>query len=135
LVVDDDVDLVESLVGVINRSGWEAGAVYDGIEAVLKVMDGGWDAVLMDIRMPNLDGLHALTIMLQHNRRLPVVLFTGQAGQGDMMNAFRRGAYACLLKPLEGRKVVVALQEAMDRAAKIRIPKTASLPTPIYQQR
>jgi CheY-like chemotaxis protein len=121
LIVDDDEDLVDHLAGLMKRSGWEAGAAHDGVEAVLKVMDGGWDAVLMDIRMPVLDGLNALSIMLQHNRRLPVVLFTGQAGQGDMMNAFRAGAYACLLKPLESRKVIVALQEAIDRAAHIKV--------------
>jgi len=117
LIVDDDVELVGYLADVMKQSGWEVGAAYDGVEGVLKVMDGGWDAVLMDIHMPNLNGLNALSIMLRHNRRLPVVLFTGQAGQGDMMNAYRRGAYACLLKPLEARKVIAALQEAMDRAA------------------
>jgi CheY-like chemotaxis protein len=125
LVVDDDVDLVDSLVRVMKQSGWETGAAYDGVEAVLKVMDGGWDAVLMDIRMPNLNGLHALSIMLQYNRRLPVVLFTGQAGQGDMMNAYRSGAYACLLKPLENRKVIAALQEAINRAASIQVRASA----------
>jgi two-component system, OmpR family, response regulator len=83
LIVDDDADLVDYLTGVMKRSGWEAGIAYDGVEAVLKVMDGGWDAVLMDIRMPTLDGLHAFSIMLQCNRHLPVVLFTGQAGQGE----------------------------------------------------
>ena len=119
LVVDDDVDLASHLAGMLQRSGWETGTAGDGVEAVLKVMEGGWDAVLMDIRMPQLDGLHALTIMLRHNRRLPVVLFTGQAGQGDMMNAYRRGAYACLLKPLDGRRLVSALTEAMDRAAHV----------------
>jgi two-component system, NtrC family, response regulator AtoC len=81
----------------------------------------------MDIQMPKLDGLNALSIMLQQNRRLPVVLFTGQAGQGDMMSAFRRGAYACLLKPLESRKVISALQEAMDRAAQHRVKPSAAM--------
>ena len=79
LIVDDDVELADYLVSAVKRSGWDASAAADGVEAVLKVMDGGWDAVLMDIRMPNLDGLNALRIMLQYNRSLPVVLFTGQA--------------------------------------------------------
>jgi CheY-like chemotaxis protein len=127
LIVDDDEALVDYLAGVMKKTGWEVGTAHDGVEAVLKVMDGGWDAVLMDIRMPTLDGLHALDIMLQYNRRLPVVLFTGQAGQGDMMNAYRSGAYACLLKPLESRKVISALQEAIDRAAYVPAKPSGSI--------
>jgi DNA-binding NtrC family response regulator len=117
LIVDDEEDLVEHLKVIVERQGWVSGSAYDGVEAVLKVMDGGWDAVMMDICMPNLDGLGALKLIRRHSPKLPVVLFTGQAGQGDMMNAYRCGAYACLLKPVEGEQVVKALREAIERAA------------------
>ena len=113
LIVDDEEDLVQHLMGIVQRQGWEAGAADDGVAAVLKVMDGGWDAVLMDIRMPNLDGFGALKLIRRYNAQLPVVVFTGQAGQGDMMNARRLGAYACLLKPAEGEQIVQALTAAM----------------------
>ncbi len=117
LIVDDEEDLVEHLAKIVRRQGWETGVAYDGIEAVLKVMEGGWQAVLMDIRMPNLDGLGALRLIHRHSPTLPVVLFTGQAGQGDMMRAYQLGAYACLLKPVESQQVIRALTEAMERPA------------------
>jgi DNA-binding NtrC family response regulator len=72
---------------------------------------------LMDIRMPNLDGLGALKLIRRHSPKLPVVMFTGQAGQGDMMTAHRLGAYACLLKPVDRDQVVKALKEAMEQSA------------------
>lgn len=115
LIVDDEEELVELVQGIVRRQGWEAGVAYDGVEAMLKVMEGGWDAVLMDIRMPNLDGLNALKLMRRHSPDLPVVLFTGQAGQGDMMNAYRLGAYACLVKPVADALVVKAIGEAIAR--------------------
>lgn len=55
----------------------------------------------MDIRMPRLDGIGALRIIKRINPHLPVVTFTGQAGQGDMAESTRLGAYTCLLKPVK----------------------------------
>lgn len=45
------------------RQGWGTGSAYDGVEAVLNVLDSRWDAVPMEFRMPNLDGLEALQLM------------------------------------------------------------------------
>ena len=117
LVVDDEQDLVTHLSGLLQRLGWETVSAYDGVEAVLKVMEGGLDGVLMDIRMPNLDGLGALKLIRRHSPRLPVIMFTGQAGQGDMMAAHKLGAYACLLKPVDREQVIKALREAMEHPA------------------
>lgn len=113
LLVDDDEDLARHMASLVRRQGWGTGIAYDGVEATLQVLNGGWDAVLMDIRMPNLDGLGALKLMRRHNPNLPVILFTGQAGQGDMLRARQLGAYACLVKPLDGEQVVKALTEAL----------------------
>ena len=117
LVVDDEEDLVMHLSGLLRRHGFETAQAFDGVEAVLRVMDGGVHGVLMDIRMPNLDGLGALKLIRRHSPKMPVIMFTGQAGQGDMMLANRLGAYACLLKPVDSEQVVKALREALDRAA------------------
>jgi DNA-binding NtrC family response regulator len=125
LVVDDEQDLVDHVVNLVQRQGWEAGSAYDGVEAVLKVFEGGWDAVIMDIRMPVLGGLGALKIIHRHDPDLPVVLYTGQAGQGDMMSAYRAGAYACLLKPVDGGQLTKAIKEALTRPSQpgaVRVP-------------
>lgn len=115
LVVDDEKDVADYLIGVVQAEGWESGVAYGGEDAVHKVIEGAWDAVLMDIRMPNLGGLETLRLMRQYNPDLPVVLFTGQARQGDILNAFRLGAYTCLLKPAESGEIVKTLKEALER--------------------
>jgi DNA-binding NtrC family response regulator len=113
LIVDDERDLANYLADELQSSGFQTGVAGDGVEAVLKVLDGGWDGVLMDIRMPRLDGINALKIMRRVAPRLPVVMFTGQAGQGDMLETTRLGAFTCLAKPLAMDKLVDALRQAL----------------------
>lgn len=113
LVVDDERDMVEYLTEELQDAGWQTGKAYDGVEAVLKVIAGGWDAVLMDIRMPNLDGINALRIIRSFDPNLPVVMLTGQAGRGDMVTANRLGAKSCLVKPTSYDSLVKTLSIAM----------------------
>jgi len=113
LIVDDERDLAEYLADELSQARYETGIALDGVEAVLKVLEGGWDGVLMDIRMPRLDGINALRIIRRVAPKLPVVMFTGQAGQGDMLETTRLGAYTCLTKPLATQKVIDTLRQAV----------------------
>jgi two-component system, NtrC family, response regulator AtoC len=113
LVVDDEADVIQYLSDELRAAGYDTGGASDGVEAVLKVLDGGWDAVLMDIRMPNLNGINALKIIRRIAPQMVVLMFTGQAGQGDMYETTRLGAFTCLLKPVAVGKLLDALQQAL----------------------
>ena len=116
LVVDDDHALVESVAGILRRQGWEIGVAHDGAEAVQQVKTTKWNAVLMNVRLPKLDGLAALKLMRQIDRCLPVILLAGGAEQGDIFEAYRSGADACLVKSVDEQDVVIAIQEALERS-------------------
>jgi len=111
LLVDDEPDVLDFLSAELEDHGYEVGTAPDGVEAVLKVMGGGFKVVLMDIRMPKLDGINALRIIRRANPSIPVVMLTGQAGQGDMAEATRLGAYACLSKPVAMNQLLSALRQ------------------------
>lgn len=111
LVVDDEKDVVDFLSDELQAAGYTTGAAANGVEAVLTVLDGGWEAVVMDIRMPKLDGVNALRIIRRAAPSLPVIMFTGQAGQGDILESTRLGAFACLLKPVTIDKLLAALAQ------------------------
>ena len=68
----------------------------------------------MDIRMPKLDGISALKIIRRIAPGLPVIMFTGQAGQGDMFELTRLGAFTCLVKPLAIDKLISTLNQALS---------------------
>jgi CheY-like chemotaxis protein len=70
----------------LQEAGFIAGTAADGVKAVLQVIGGGWDAVLMDIRMPKLDGINALKIIRRIAPHLPVIMFTGQAARVTCSN-------------------------------------------------
>ncbi len=114
LIVDDEQDVLDHLEGELGRSGWETGRAENGVEGVLKVLEGGWDIVLMDIRMPHLNGVNALRLMKRIAPSLPVIMFTGQAGQGDMLETSRLGAYACLLKPIDLDRLIGTLETCLS---------------------
>jgi len=99
------------------HTGWQTGAAYDGVEAVLQVIDGSWNAVLMDIRMSRLDGIGTLRIIRRLAPQLPGILFTGQASQGDIIESARQGAFTCLLKPINNDKLLKIIKQALPRAA------------------
>ncbi len=122
LIVDDEPDVVEFLTGELQLAGWQTGRAYDGVEAVLKVLESSWDALLMDIRMPNLDGINALKIVKRIAPDLPVIMFTGQAGKGDMYESIRLGAYTCLLKPIDVDKLLNTLGTCLPPAHKKQTP-------------
>lgn len=111
LIVDDEPDVAEFFADELEFAGYQTDQAGNGVEAVMKFVDGGWGAVLMDIRMPKLDGVNALRIMKRLNPAVPVILFTGQAGRGDMYEATRLGAYSCLLKPVAPEKLISLLQQ------------------------
>jgi DNA-binding response OmpR family regulator len=114
LIVDDERDLAAYLADELQAAGFSTGIAVDGVEAVLRVLDGTWNGVVMDIRMPKLDGINALRIIRRISPNLPVIMFTGQAGQGDMLESTRLGAFTCLVKPLAIEKLIGTLNQALS---------------------
>ena len=100
LIVDDEKELAEVVAEQLAHAGYETGLAFDGVEAVLAVLDISWDIVLMDVRMPRLDGINALRIIRKLAPEVPVIMYSGQVGKADMIESIRLGAYACLTKPI-----------------------------------
>ena len=113
-IADDEESIRILLKQYLEKEGYETYAFADG-EATLKAFkEKACDMIIMDIRMPNLNGIDALRIMKRLNRKVPVILFTGQAGKGDMYEATRLGAYTCLLKPVSPEKLIYLLDQSLN---------------------
>ncbi len=123
LIVDDEDDLRRFLAGEIQNAGHRVQQAANGVEAVLQVLDDRPDAVLMDIRMPKLDGIDALRILKHLDPALPIITLTGQAGRGDMLLASQLGAQTCLLKPIQVDRLLESLEHGVVQQPPITNPK------------
>jgi CheY-like chemotaxis protein len=116
LVVDDEKELAEIIAEQLVNTGYETGVAFDGVEAVLNVLDQHWDIVLLDIRMPKLDGINALRIIRKVAPDVTVINFTGQGGQADVAEALKLGAFGCLFKPIRLEDVLKAVALVPENA-------------------
>lgn len=116
LVVDDD-DAHRSMLRTMLRSwGFAVEEAADGDEAVALVRERAFDAVLTDVRMARMDGIHALKAMLEYNPALPVVLMTAFSSVETAVDALRLGAYDYLVKPLDFDLLRETLEQCIERS-------------------
>lgn len=101
LVVDDDRRMVKTICDILRVKGHDPHVAYSGEEAVDKAREEGFDCVLMDLKMPGMDGVEALKKIKEVAPALPVVLMSAYATEHQAEEASRHGAYAILNKPID----------------------------------
>jgi DNA-binding response OmpR family regulator len=101
LIAEDDKNFGAVLKNELQEEGYTVDLVGDGVEAVFCVIDNptAYAVAIFDIKMPKLDGIHALRIARRLDRNLPVIAISGNAGSAEMTAARAAGALHCLAKP------------------------------------
>ena len=113
LLVDDEEAFVETVAKRLSRMGIESTAAFDG-EGALRALEesSGIDVVVLDIRMPVMDGLQALARLRQEHGSIPVIILTGQGTVETAIKGMRLGAFDYLTKPCELETLVDKIQQA-----------------------
>lgn len=122
LIVDDNVDLCELLSHIIEKEGFLPQIVHEGENALKMVKSQRPDAVLLDIKMPGLDGLEVLGRIKELDKDLPVIMITAYADIHEAVWAIRAGAFDYLPKPFDNQAVAQAISRALtERNLKQRL--------------
>lgn len=123
IVADDDVALVRILEAVLRVDGYDVDVAFDGDELLSKASAVAYDLVLVDITMPNLDGLSACTRLraLDGYRDTPFVVLTARTRQDDMAAAFDAGITDYIRKPFALPQVRARVRSWLARGAARRV--------------
>jgi two-component system nitrogen regulation response regulator NtrX len=115
LIVDDEEDIRASLRMILSYEGMAVSEADSG-EAALRAVDARPpDAVLLDIKMPRMDGLEVLAELRKRDAELPVIVVSGHGTVQTAVEATRLGAFDFMEKPLERDRVLVVLRNALER--------------------
>ncbi|MBQ7608456.1 MAG: response regulator [Desulfovibrionaceae bacterium] len=122
LIVDDEVEFLELMEKRLSRRGIEVVTASDGkkaLEALTSALGEGkvFSVVVMDVRMPGMDGLETLRHMKEQAPAIPVILLTGHAAVGVAMEGLELGAFDYMLKPVPIAELIVKMEEAVQAAA------------------
>lgn len=118
LIVDDESELRKTVRSVLENSNpeitWQFQEADTGLAAIQKLKHSEFDLVLMDVRMPEMNGLDALRKIKSDDPRTFVVLMTAQASLSDAIEAIKEGAYDYLEKPVQPTKMLKIVDKALE---------------------
>jgi two-component system response regulator AtoC len=114
LIVDNDEGLIHFLRRLFVAQGCEVASCTDGQSALKLLADEPFDTVLMDYRMPGLDGLAALTHIKQAHLKTPVIIMTAHGTTETAIEAMKLGAYDYLLKPFDAEELKRITADALE---------------------
>ncbi len=117
LIVDDEQEFATALAERMQTRGLEAEAVFNGDDAIARIKSKSYDAVVLDLGMPGLDGMETLKIMLSINKDIQVIILTGQATITKGIAAVKEGAFEFLEKPVKLDALVDKVSQAKSRGA------------------
>ena len=121
LFVDDEVEFLELMHKRLTRRGMEVVTAPDG-QTALHLLDQAmqegqtFEIVVMDVRMPGMDGLETLRHMKEKAPQIPVILLTGHACMGVAVQGLDLGAYDYMLKPVAISELIIKMEEAARSA-------------------
>ncbi len=119
LLVDDEREFVEILALRLETRGFRVTAAETGEVALEKARESPFDAILLDLAMPGMDGIETLKGLRELNPDSQVVLVTGTATVGKATEAMRHGALDLLEKPVDIDVLVERIQESPEATGRI----------------
>ena len=99
LLVDDEVSFTASMEKVLSRRGFDVKVASDGPSALVLIAGEQFEVIVLDVKMPGMDGGQVLEEIRSSYPDIPVILLTGHYFSSDEETSLKKGAYAYLLKP------------------------------------
>ena len=115
LLVDDEQDFLETLSSRLEMRGLKVSAVTSGEQAIVEAKEQDYDAIVVDLAMPGIDGLETLKRIKADNPNAEIIMLTGQASVQSGVEAMKLGAGDFLQKPVELSELMSKIGEAKNK--------------------
>lgn len=115
LIIEDDAQIASALSVRLSALGYEVCVAYDGASGIAKAASASPAAVLLDIRLPDINGIEVCRQIKQNPQtaHLPVLLLSANVSNDTRNQAREAGALACLVKPYDFRELTAMIESAV----------------------
>ena len=118
LVIDDDEGIRKTLTKILTEKGYSVDSAETGREAIRKTNVKFYNMALIDIRLPDMDGVELLRKIKATKPKMRKIIITGYPTLQNAVEALNKGADAYIMKPLEMEKVLATIKEQLEKQRK-----------------
>ncbi len=116
LIVDDEMPIRRTLREILEFEQYDVDEATDGLECLAKIQKEKYDVVIMDIKMPKMDGIEALERLQILSPETPVVMVSGHGNIETAVDAVKKGAFDYISKPPDLNRMLITIRNAMEKA-------------------
>ena len=116
LLVDDEVDFTENTKTLLEHRGYDVTAVDSGDSAIKTLGQGEYDVMVLDLKMPGMDGISTLKEIKKLQLHTQILVLTGHGAINTALEAMELGAYDYLTKPCDIDELTEKLDDAMKKS-------------------
>ncbi|MCU0321938.1 MAG: response regulator transcription factor [Chitinophagaceae bacterium] len=124
LVVEDELNLHEALKLNLEMEGYEVTSAYDGNEALKKVENAYFDLIIMDIMLPELDGISVTESIRVHNNEVPILMLSAKNAPADKVLGLKKGADDYLTKPFNLDELLIRVAKLIEKNKRLQVKES-----------
>jgi two-component system alkaline phosphatase synthesis response regulator PhoP len=121
LLVEDEQNLHEALKLNLEMEGYEVTSAYDGTEALQKIATAYFDLIIMDIMLPEIDGITVTENIRVHNNDVPILMLSAKNTSADKILGLKKGADDYLTKPFNLEELLLRVAKLIAKNKKIQV--------------
>ncbi len=118
LIVDDNEDVRQLFCDIVEMVGFASRAVASGVAALQQLKANNFDLVILDMHMPDLNGLDTFKAIRQFDAAVPVILTTGFGMDKNVKEALSMGALLCLEKPFNVSRAIKTIRDVVEKESR-----------------
>ncbi len=119
LVVDDDKAIRCALKDILQMEKYEVTEAVDGLDCMVKIKQGKYDVVILDVKMPKMDGMEVMEKIQALRPDLPVVMISGHGNIDTAVESVKKGAFDFIQKPPDLNRLLITIRNAQDKSSLI----------------